>query len=329
MKIKLNTLSEMPLVLDRYGEKVSALLNLGSNLKDQPFVLIEKKLFKGKGEIFTSDRFVSFESNGAFTKLKKQKNINYSDIVQMETFNGSTGLEWKFSGAPGDFRIGLVFYGRVKSINPRDIFWYEVDDFPGRSLGFYRLLKEVLPRTGLTSTLGVSSVKRRLEEAIALFEGSRTLEDIGLKLEGENAKYPGFTALQHAFASYLAGSATATETTRDGYLEIFRNLDGIYVRILRKLMTEYNSKLGNIFNREQKIYEADEKFQRLSSIWYLRQMVNLHFASEYLPKEKTGVWPMKVLKPRALVRSANKTRTVSIKLPEPEIFEEAIAALEK
>lgn len=231
-----------------------------------------------------------------------------------------------FQGLTGEFEIGLEFYGRVKGIYPRDIFWYEVDDFPKRSGEFYKLLAEVLPRTGLTSDLRASTVKHKLEEAIDLFEGNRTLADTDLKIAGENAKYPGFTALQYAFSNYLAGTAIATETTSDDYLDIFRSLDSIYVRILKKLMTEYNSKLGNIFNREQKIYEADEKFQRLSSLWYLRQMVNLHFASKYLPEEETKAWPMKVLKPRARTGYSNKIKTVTIKLPEPEIYEEAIAA---
>jgi len=94
-------------------------------------------------------------------------------------------------------------------------------------------------------------------------------------------------------------------------------------------MVEYNRKLGNIFNRQQKICEADEKFQRLSSIWYLRQMASLHFASKHLPEDQTRAWPMKVLKPRAREGSRNNMKTLSIKLPEPEVYQEAIAFFDR
>ena len=90
-------------------------------------------------------------------------------------------------------------------------------------------------------------------------------------------------------------------------------------------MVECNTTMGNIFNREQKIYEADGKFQKLSSLWYLRQIANLHFASKYLPKDKLRAWPMKVLKPRARIYQRNSTSRLEIKLPTPEDYEEAIA----
>ena len=329
MRIELTTLSEMPVAIESYGDKVSSLLNLGSHLRDQPFAVIQKKMFGGKGEIFTEDRVIKFKSNGGFTKLKSQETVNYSDIVEFKPFGSSTSLEWNFNGSAGEFSIGLIFYGSVKGINPRDVFWYEIDDFPLRSRAFYTLISKVLPETGVTLDLKAQAVSLKLKEAIEFFEGRRTAEDIGFELNLNNAKYPGFAAIQEAFARFLAGTSLATETNRDSYLDIFRSLDGIFVRILKKLMTEYNTKLGNIFNREQKIYEADEKFQRLSAIWYLRQIANLHFASEYLPEDETRAWPMKVLQPRARHHTSNNRRTVSIKLPEPEVYEEAIEKLEK
>jgi hypothetical protein len=277
----------MPIAIDSYGEKVSALLN-----------------------------------------LEKQETVNYSDVTELETFNSSTGLSWVFSGANGEFKIGLMFYGKVKSFNPWDIFWYDIDEFPARYGAFYNLLSEVLPRTGVASDLKSSSVKRKLEEAIDIFEGNRDVKDLNLKLNLGDASYPRFTVMQRAFADFLAGTAIATGSTRDSYLEIFRNLDGIFIRILKHLMPEFNAGMGNLFTREQKISDADEKFKRLSSIWYLRQIANLNFASKYLPEDETGVWPTKVVRPRAMTRNTGKVRTLSIKLPELSVFEEAIASLE-
>ena len=63
MKIELNTLSEMPITIDSYGDKVSILLNLDRHSRDQPFALVEKAMFGGKGEIFTQDSFIKFKSN--------------------------------------------------------------------------------------------------------------------------------------------------------------------------------------------------------------------------------------------------------------------------
>ncbi len=329
MKIKLNTLSEMPIAVDSYGEKVSIMLNLGSHLREQPFAVIEKKMFGGSGEIFARDRYISFKSNGGFSKLKKEKTINYSDIVEFEPFNGSSGLEWNFTGTTGKFTIGLMFYGKVKGIGPQNIFWYDLKEFPPRSGAFYKLLSEVIPRTGLTANLKTSAVKNQLEDAMAVFYGEKSAEDIGLKLSLSDVKYPGFSALQTAFSTLLAATTIATDSTKDSYLELFRSLDSIYIKILKKLMVDYNAKLGNLFTREQKIYEADEKFQRLSSLWYLRQIMNLHFAEKHLPEDENLAWPLKVLKPRARTYRGSKVTSVEIKLPEPEIYEEAIAMLEK
>ena len=77
MKIDLNTLSEMPIAIDSYGNKVSALLNLGIPLGDLPFAIIRKKMFGGGGEIFTSDRYIKFKSNGGKKKCVILIKINY------------------------------------------------------------------------------------------------------------------------------------------------------------------------------------------------------------------------------------------------------------
>ncbi len=135
--------------------------------------------------------------------------------------------------------------------------------------------------------------------------------------------------MQNAFSNLLIATTIATYDTKDSYLEVFRSLDGIYTGILKKLMVDCNAKLGNLFTRDQKIYEADDKFQRLSSLSYLRQIMNLHFASKYLSEDETLSWPLKVLKPRARTYRGGNVTYVEIKLPEIETFQEAIDKLEK
>ncbi len=325
MRIGLETLEKMPAAVDSYGEKAGTLLNLGARLRDQPFALLSRKLFGGSGEVFTRDRYISFKSNGGFTKLKEQVSIPYSDVTVFEPSNGSTGLDWTFRSQEGSFSIGLVYYGSVKGIAPRDIFWYQMKEFPERSGAFFKLLSAVVPETGFTSELKPSSVKRDMENALTLLEGNASQGDPGITAPGP---YPEFTAFQLAFSRFLAGTTMANDDNADEYLAVFRSMDRAFAAILKKLMTEYNAGMGGLFSREQKIYEADDKFQRLSSLWYLRQMANLHFASKHLAKEDIRHWSLKVLKPRARRYSSNGRPTIEIKLPPMEDYEEALAALD-
>ncbi|MBD3277924.1 MAG: hypothetical protein GF388_06475 [Candidatus Aegiribacteria sp.] len=327
MKIKLDTLEKSAAAVNSYGDKVTKLLNLGSHLREQPFAVIDRKMLGASGEVFTTDRYIEFKSNKGFSKLKKQETVNYSDVTKFEPSNRSNYLNWDFSTSDDKFTIGLIFYGKVKGIAPRNILWYDKEGFPVRSVAFYELLSNVVPKTGLTGELKTAPLKNTLQDAIAFFQGTRSAEDIGLKLNPGIAQYAEFYALQVAFSKFLAGTTLATESTTDAYLDIYRSLDNIYITILQKLKEEYNSSLGNIFSREQKIYEADEKFQRLSSIWYLRQMAYLHFASRHLSENEDNVWPLAILKPRARRFSRNNRDTVVIKLPDQEEYDEAIAAV--
>lgn len=329
MKIILDTLEKSPVAIDSYGDKVTKLLNLGSHLREQPFAVIDRKMFGASGEVFTTDRYIKFKSNKGFSKLKKQETVNYTDVVEFLPGNGSTSLGWDFIASDGKFTIGLIFYGSVKGIAPRNILWYDKEGFPVRSAAFYELLSNVVPKTGLTGELKTAPLKNTLQDAIAFFQGTCSAEDIGLKLNLGNTEYAEFYALQTAFSKFLAGTTLATESTTDAYLDIYRSLDDIYITILQKLKEQYNTKLGNIFNREQKIYEADSKFQRLSSIWYLRQMANLHFASKHMPEDEARAWPLSILKPRARRRMRNNRQTIEIELPAPEEYDEAIAALKR
>jgi len=329
MQIKMDTMEKAPIAVDSYGEKVSKLLNLGSHLRDQPFAVIDRGMFGAKGEIFTTDQYIEFKSNKGFSKLKKKETINYADVTVFQPNNASHYLNWDFETADEKFTIGLVFYGTVKGINPRDILWYDKEGFPLRSAAFYKLLSSVVPKTGLTGELKTGPLKTALQNAIEFFLGNRSAEDIGLELNQGNAQYAEFYALQTEFSKFLAGTTLATESTADAYLDVYKSLDDIYIKILQKMKEEFNTKLGNIFSRHQKISEADEKFQRLSSVWYLRQMIHLHFASHHLGEDEDKVWPLSILKPRARRYSRNNRETLEIKLPSPEEYDKAIAAMKR
>ena len=327
MNIGLDTLSTRQASVDQYGEKVAKLLNLGENPAEMPFALFEKKMLGGKGEVFTSHSYTSFKSNGGFTKLKKKVEVPYSDITSLEFNNASFWMEWKLSGDNGGFKLGLIYYGKVRGASPNDLFWYEKDEFPRRSEAFYSLLSAVLPKTGLTIELKPEKVRRRLDDALECFLGNRTLEEIGLQPVLGNSLRPRYAAVQNAFGWFLAGTAVATEDSRDGWLELFGRLDSIFARMIETLREEIITVNGGVLSGESRINEAGDKFSRLSSIWYLRQIANLHFASRYLPEEEVRAWPMKILIPRSRTGMRNNRTTVYINLPDEETFEEALSAL--
>jgi hypothetical protein len=62
-----------------------------------------------------------------------------------------------------------------------------------------------------------------------------------MKLVVGNCLYPN-AAMQEAFSSFIAGTAIATDSTRNSYLEIFRGLNSFFARILKQLMNEISAK---------------------------------------------------------------------------------------
>ncbi len=327
MNIRIDTISTRDAAIDSYGEKVSALLNLGEHPRNLPFAVIEKKMLGGKGELFLKDSYLEFRCNGGFTKLKKQENTPYSEITKLEANNASNYLDWKFVGTGGSFKVGLVYYGSVKGINPRDVFWYDMDNFPERSGAFYSLVSTILPRTGLTGDLKPAVVRRMLQDSLEYFQGNRSIEDSGMKDLVGNSLYPRYSAMVKAFTMFLAGTAASPEAAVDDFLGIFRDLDRIFAEMLVVLRDSLAGFKPGIFTGDHQVFDMGERFEKLSSIWYLRQIAALHFASGRLDDEDVRHWSLKVLKPRARVRTHNNRKTVSIELPGPEVFEEALNGL--
>ena len=327
MNFEADTLSVVSAGVEEYGGKVSALLNMGEDLRSLPFASIEKKMFGGKGELFLGDRYLSFKSNGGFTKLKKKESVNYAEVTELSANNASNSLDWKFIGGGGSFSVGLVYYGRVKGINPRDIFWYDIDGFPERSGAFYSLVSAILPNTGLTGDLKPAVIRRTLQDALEYFQGSRSIEDSGMKDIVGNSLHPRYSAMVEAFTMFLAGTAASSDATADGYLDIFSDLDRIFASMLGTLRESLAAFKPGLLTGDRQVYDMGERFERLSSVWYIRQIAALHFASDRLDDDDIRHWSMLVLKPRARETTRNNRRMVSIELPEPEIFDKAISEL--
>lgn len=322
-----DTLDKNASSIESYGEKVSSLLGLGEHPRNIPFAAIEKKMLGAKGELFLKDRYVGFRSNGGFNRLKERTDVPYSEVTGLRTNSSSHFIDWKFTGSAASFKVGLVFYGRVKGINPRDIFWYELEEFPRRSGAFYSLVSVILPQTGLASDLKPAAVRRTLRDALEYFLGTRSIDDSGLKDAVGNSLYPEYSVMVEAFTRFLAGTAGASAESAGAFLDIFRDLDGIFadmVSHLRESMAGFNP---GRFAGDRQVYDMGEKFERLSTIWYLRQIAALHFAGRHLGEEETKAWPIKILKPRAVERMSNNRRTVSIDLPGQEVFDETLKRL--
>jgi len=247
-------------------------------------------------------------------------------VTELSANNASNFLDLKFIGSGGSFKVGLVYYGSVKGIDPRDIFWYDVDSFPERSGAFYSLVSAILPETGLAGDLKPESVRRTLQESLEYFKGNRAIEDLEIRDVVGNTLYPQYSAMVEAFTRFLAGTAASSGSSSEGYIEVFRDLDRIFAEML---VTARDSLAGfkpGRFTGDRKVYDTGERFERLSSVWYLRQIAALHFAPGLLGKDGIRHWSMLVLKP-ARETTSNKRRMVSIELPEPEIFDKAIEEL--
>jgi hypothetical protein len=140
----------------------------------------------------------------------------------------------------------------------------------------------------------------------------------------QNDVYAPWTAVYRAVSWALAGFSASSGDEADAWLGLFRKLDGFYARVLRRLQGEIETLGGRLLDRESAILSISDQFERLSGIWYIRQMLRVHLAETRIPAGEIRPWTLKLLKPRAR-RFANE---VKISLPEPGLFEEQLKELE-
>jgi hypothetical protein len=325
MKIDLDSLEKQKELASKHGGAVADLLSLDGSLDRQLLFELDRGLLGAKGEVLTADRYVNFKSDKSFSKLKSLQSINFCDIVEVRFDGLASWNRWTFCGAPGKFELMLVYYGSHNGIGPGDHMWYDVDTFPERSGIFWRVLRAMLPRTGIgTGFDACSKVGSRLEEAVAAFEGSSQLAFDGLTQVTRNDVYAPWTALYEAFSWFLAGAAACSEESSRSWIGLFRKLDGCYARILIRFQAEIERQGGRMLDRESAILSLGDQFMRLSSLWYLRQMLRLHLAEKHISQEEIRPWTLKLLTPRARTYS----NQMKIQIPGKEIFEQQIADLQ-
>lgn len=324
MKIDLDTLEKQKEIAAKSGGAVAALLGLDGSLEEQPLFVLERGLLGSGGEVLTSDRHIEFKSDRGFSKLKGSSSIKYSDVTRL-TFDGlASWHRWTFDGPREKFEIALIYYGSRNGIGPGDHMWYDIDTFPARSAAFWHAAGTVLRGSGIpTGAAFTSTVERGLDESVGMFEQSPQLAFDGLTQITRNDVYAPWTALYDAFSQVVAGACASSEEQARDWLVLFRKLDGFYARILFRFMAEIERQGGRMLERETAILSLGDQFQRLASLWYLRQIVRVHLAEKHLSQDEIRPWTLKILTPRARIYGNEK----KIQIPEQSLFEEQIAAL--
>jgi hypothetical protein len=320
MRIDQDTGSRMAATAAEHGESVAALTGLEGSLAEQPLFQIDRGLLGSKGEVFTRDRYLSFKSDKAFRKAREITTVDYSAIADVVFDGGASWLRWTFKGSGGGFEVELSNYSGRNGLSPSQIVWYDVDTYPARSALFFEVVKGIVSESALAMKFYPSYISRQIEESVSAFEQSPTLVSDSLS---QPNPFHLWTGMFEAFSAFLAGTTQSTETTAPALLEIFRDLDGFYARIIERFMKEIAEKSGTLLFKESAINNLSDQFDRLTAIWYIRQIIRLNFADRHLDPSRICPWSLSILTPRALY-AGNK---LSIKLRETEMYEEEIRNL--
>jgi hypothetical protein len=320
MRIDHDTQNKMGEATAEHGESVATLTGIGRTLAEQPLFQIDRGLMGSKGEVFTRDRYISFKSDKAFRKAKEIRTVDYSGIADVAFDGAASWLRWTFAGSGGRFELELLNYTGRNGLGPSQIVWYDVDTYPARSALFFDVVKSVISESTLAMKFHPSYMSRQIEESVSAFEQSPTLVSESLS---QPNPFHLWTAIYEAFSACLAGTTQSTDTNVQAMLEIFRDLDGFYARIIDRFMREIEEKSGTLLFKESAINNLSDQFDRLTAIWYVRQIIRLNFADRYLDPSQICPWSLSILTPRAL-QAGNK---LTIKLREMEMYLEELRNL--
>lgn len=321
MRIDAGTADAMETAVAEHGGAIAGMPGLGASLADLTLFSLDRGMFGSRGELLAEDRFITFRSDRSFRRLKETKTIPFSGITSLEFDGAASWLRWTFRGAEEEFEIELENYTGRNGLGAGQIVWYDIDSFPSRSLLFYRAAGIVIGGSGTVSRFNhPAPVSRALEDAVASFEQSPSLVSESLS---QPNPYHLWTGLFNAFCAFLAGTTLSTGADSDAWMELFRSLDGLYARILERFLSEIDERSGAILSKESAISSLSDQFDRLTSLWYVRQIARLHFADRHADPASIRPWSLSVLTPRAL-RAGGR---LSIRLRERSMYEEEIRTL--
>ncbi|MDM7992243.1 MAG: hypothetical protein QUS11_02910 [Candidatus Fermentibacter sp.] len=321
MRIDAGTADAMDALSWERLDAVSTMLGLPAALAPGAFVTLDSGLFGTKGEVLTPEGHVSFKCDKGLKKTKKAVTTLYREVTSIEFDGTGPFFRWTFRGAGGGFDLELSNYEGRNGLGARQIFWYDIEDYPVRSGLFYRAAGQVVSRSAARSHFDhPSPVSRRIEEAVSSFEAGP-----GLVSESLSQPDPYFlwAGVFDGFCSFLAGSTMACDSDASGWVDLFMSLDGFYARILTRFLKEIDERSGPSLSRESSILALSDQFDRLSALWYARRIARLHFAEGRVDSQRIREWNPSLLTPRALQAGGR----ISIRLRERSMYEEEIRLL--
>ena len=317
MKMELDFASSQMDTKERFGRPALELLGSGLGVDQILRIKISGGMFGKSGEILAVDRYISFKANGKLSKLKKSKSVMYNEISKLGIDSRSDYCCWEFKTETDKFYVTFTNHGGRNKLKAQDVFWYDVDAFPRRSGDFYALLGRILKGTTLSSGgFGDPDFHRDLlNAALKEFEEAPVLDSDTIAGVNKIRCAP-WVELQNAFAMLLAGVAVAGEKKPEKFLELFNDMNDMWVRILERLLIEVERQ-----DKRNKLtgYSAEstgEQFDRLSSLWYFHRIIRLSFAEKHMNPDDILFWRVKLLQPRAMY---NRQRNVHELLPKPNI----------
>jgi len=321
VKIDPDTPDKMRTTAEDLGESAGRLVDLGGSLASQPLFEIDRQLFGAKGEVFASDRRVTFRSDRSLGKLKESKEFPYASVEDIGFDGAAPWIRWTFRGAPGSFDVELVNYTGRNGLNASQIVWYDVETYPARSGLFYGAVGRIVAGSAVSARFDhPASVSRSIEDAVTTFEESPGLVSESLSQPNPFHLWYG---VYTGFCAFLAGTMLAGDVTTGSWLELFRDLDGFYARVIVRFLKEIDDSSQAILSKESAINNLSDQFDRLTLLWYVRQIARLHFADRHLSAEEIRPWSLSILTPKALL-AGNR---LGIRLRERELYEEQLGAL--
>lgn len=298
-----------------FGGGVQGLL--GVSLSSIPLYELRKGLFGGKGTLFTRDALVEFGCDRGFSRLKETKRQPWGELASLETDGASTWTRWRFHGPVRDVELELEHYRGRNGLGAGQIFWYDPEEFPHRAALFYDTAAMILAESPMRSLYdGTAAAVRSLDEAMSAFEaGPLHSESVT-----QSNPFAAWSGMRNAFSAVTAGTMLASDSDAEEWQRILSGLDSYYARVLSRFLKEIDDKSSSLM-RESAILSLGDQFDRLTSLWYTRQIARLCFSARR--GWETLDWTMGLLTPRPL-SAGNK---LSIRLKERSAYEEEIRRL--
>jgi len=302
-------------VFNEYGNDILKLLGIPAN--SVIYSSVKKGFFGSKGDIFTDNEHIFFKSNKNFSKLKSKLVTPFSDYKEVKFEDGSYYLDWLFKGGKNELSIWFEYYDSQEGFSQSDLFWYNREEFEDLSSGFFKLIEAIYSKTGMkTGKELLMEVEKNIEDAVSqLISAKKLAKDGALESLSGKDPYAVWNELLNSFALFLLAASTADEEDKNDFLNFFQTLDEYYGKILNRFRAELVNQSNRLL-KEDAIYSIDEQFQKLSAMWYLRQIAVINYGEKITDKENIKSWDHKVVR----TRSSSVGEKLKIKIPDDEIF---------